>query len=69
MMNVGETFQWAMDIVFVDEKDKILFIYLDDITTFSNSNEDYVSHLLKTFKKCRKFGISLNPKKSLFSMK
>ena len=33
-MNVGETFQRAMDIAFADEKDKILVIYLDDIAVF-----------------------------------
>ena len=37
LMNVGETFQWPMDIVFVEENDKILVIYLDDITVFSQS--------------------------------
>ena len=61
-MNVGTTFQRAMDIAFADEKDKILVIYLDNITVFSKSDEEHVSHLLETFKKCIKFGISLNPK-------
>ena len=68
-MNAGETFQPAMDIAFVDENDKILVIYLDDITIFSKSDEEHVAHLLRMFKKCRKFGISLNPKKSFFAMK
>ena len=58
-----------MDIAFADEKDKILVIYLDDITIFSKSNEEHVSHLLKTFKKCRNFGISPNPKNSFFAIK
>ena len=69
LMNVGETFQWEMDIAFVDEKDKILVIYLDDINVFSNSDEEHVAHLLWVFRKCKKFGISVNPKKSHFSMK
>jgi hypothetical protein len=34
LMNSGETFQQAMDIAFIREKDKFLFIYLDDITFF-----------------------------------
>ena len=34
LMNVGETFQRAMDISFADEKDKFFFIYLDDIDVF-----------------------------------
>ena len=61
IMNVGENCQRAMDIAFTDEKDKILVIYLDDITVFSKFDEEHVAHLLRMFKKCRKFGISLNP--------
>ena len=35
LMNAGATFQRAMDIAFADETNKILVIYLDDITIFS----------------------------------
>ena len=35
LMNAGATFQRAMDIAFVGEKDKFIVIYLDDITVFS----------------------------------
>ena len=69
IMNVGAMFQWDMDIAFTDEKDTILVIYLDDITVLSKYDEEHVAHLLRTFKKCRKFGISLNPKKMFFAMK
>ena len=58
-----------MDIAFTKEKDKILVIYLDDITVFSKSDEEHVAHLMRVFKKCRRFGISLNHKKSNFAMK
>jgi hypothetical protein len=68
IMNVGETFQRAMDIAFVDEKDKFIFIYLDDITIYSVSDEEHLKHLRRDFQKCRKFGISLNPKRSNFGM-
>ena len=33
-MNVGVTFQWAMDIDFSNGKNKIMVIYMDDITIF-----------------------------------
>jgi hypothetical protein len=39
LMNVGETFHRDMDIAFADEKDKFIFIYLDDITVYSASDE------------------------------
>jgi hypothetical protein len=68
LMNAGETFQRAMDIAFVGEKDKFVVVYLDDITVFSKSDKEHCCHLRKVFLKCRSFGISLNPKKSLFAM-
>ena len=68
-MNAGETFQQAMDIDFYNKKDKIFIIYLDEITVFSKSDEEHVAHLLRMSRKCTKFSISLNPKKSFFSMK
>ena len=45
-----------------------MVIYLDDITIFSKSNEEYLQHLEQVFKKCRRYGISLNPRKSHFAM-
>jgi hypothetical protein len=68
LINAGENFQRAMDIAFVGERDKFIVIYLDDMTVFSKTDEDHIKHLRKTFVKCRKFGLSLNPKKSYFSM-
>jgi ribonuclease HI len=68
LMNAGATFQRAMDIAFIGEKDKFVVIYLDDITVFSRSDKEHCYHLRKVFLKCRRFGLSLNPKKSLFSM-
>ena len=69
LMNAGATFQRAMDIAFTGENEKYVVIYLDDITMFSKSNEVHLKHLEKVFLKCRKFGISLNLKKSNFVMK
>jgi hypothetical protein len=68
LMNVGATFQREMDIVFADEKEKFIVIYLDDITVYSTSDKQHLEHLKRVFQKCRKFGISLNPKKSHFTV-
>jgi predicted phosphatase len=68
LMNAGATFQRAMDIAFVGERDKFVVIYLNDLTVFSTSDAEHLVHLKQTFKKCRKFGLSLNPKKSHFAM-
>jgi hypothetical protein len=69
LMNARETFQRSMDISFIGERDKFMVIFLDDITVFSKSDKEHREHLKRVFLKCRKFGLSLNPKKSLFSMK
>jgi hypothetical protein len=68
LMNAGATFQRAMDIAFIGGKGQFVVIYLDDITVFSRSNQEHCCHLRKVFLKCRRFGLSLNPKKSLFAM-
>ena len=43
-------------------------IYLDDITVFSKTDNEHLDHLRQVFIKCKKFGISLNPKKTLFGL-
>lgn len=68
LMNIGENFQREMGITFVGEKDKFIVVYLEDITVFSQSDADHLNHLKQTFQKCRKFGLSLNPSKSMFAM-
>lgn len=68
LMNAGATFQRAMDIAFVEEKDKFVVIYLDDITIFSASDELHLQHLERIFLKYMKFGVSLNLKKSHFAV-
>ena len=35
---------------------------------YSKSDEEHLRHLKRVFEKCRKFGISLNPKKTLFGL-
>ena len=45
-----------------------MLIYLDDLTVYSHSHHDHLQHLRKVFLKCRRYGISLNPTKSQFSL-
>ncbi len=55
-------------MAFANEKDVFLVVYLDDLTMFSKYDEEHLYHLTMVFQKCRKYGISLNLKKSLFAM-
>ena len=69
LMNVGATFQRAMDIAFADERERFVVIYMDGITIYSRFDKEHIRHLEKVFLKCRKYGISLNPRKSNFALK
>lgn len=57
-----------MDIAFAKEIHDFLVVYLDDLTVFSRSDQQHLDHLRQVFLKCRKYGISLNLKKSLFGL-
>lgn len=68
LINVGATFERAMDIDLVDEQDKFVVVYLDDITVFSKTDEEHMLHLKLIFEKCRRYGLSLNLKKYHFTL-
>ena len=68
LINAGATFQRAMDIAFIGEHDQFVVVYLDDITVFSKDDAEHIEHLRRTFEKCRRYGLSLNPQKSLFAL-
>jgi hypothetical protein len=68
LMNTGTTFQRVMDTTFMEESGKFIVVYLDDVTVFSRFDDEHLRHLRRVFEKCRRFGISLNPKKILFGL-
>ena len=41
---------------------------MDDITVYSKFDKEHIRHLERVFLKCRKYGISLNPRKSNFAL-
>ena len=57
-----------MDITFHGLIGRSAVVYLDDITIFSKKREGHVFHLKHIFERCRKYGISLNPKKCVFAV-
>ena len=68
LINTGATFQRAMDADFTGLINHSIVFYLDDVTIFSKNRPDHISHLRKVLERCKKFGISLNPKKSIFAV-
>jgi hypothetical protein len=57
-----------MDFSFIDIKGKIIEIYLDDHTLLSKEISARFNNLRQVFDRCRRYGISLNPKKTLFGV-
>ena len=53
LMNAGATFQCPMDIVFVDERDRFVVIYMDDITVYSRFDKENIRHLDRVFIKSK----------------
>ena len=68
LWNAGTTFQRAMDYAFKELIGKIIEIYQDDLTVFSKQRTSHVSHLKQVFKRCKKYGISLNQKKYVLAV-
>ena len=57
-----------MDFAFKELISKVIEIYQDDLTVFLKERSDHISHLRQVFIRCRKYGISLNPAKSIFGV-
>jgi hypothetical protein len=68
LSNVGDTFKRAMQIDLDDLIGKFIHIYLDDLTVYSKNRSDHFGHLKRVLMRCKKFGISLNPSKSIFGV-
>lgn len=65
-INVRATFQRVMDIESRGLIGQSMVVYLDDVAVFSKRRLDHLHHLKKIFVRCRKYGISLNPKETIF---
>jgi hypothetical protein len=68
LMNVGVTFQRAMDSTFSDYLFQFIVVYQDDITIYSKNRNDHINYLRKNFDRCRSLAISINPKKSILGV-
>jgi hypothetical protein len=57
-----------MEVDFQGLINKCVVVYLDDVTVYSKNREDHIQHLTHIFKRCRKYDISLNTKKTIFGV-
>jgi len=67
LKNAPPTYQRAVNITFKDCLGVFVKLFLDDFNMFSDL-DTHLPKLQLCFDKCRKFGISLNPKKCMFFM-
>jgi len=68
LINVGATFQRAINFAFKGLVNKSVVMYLDDITVYSKKRSNHLRDLKQIFQNCQKYGISPNPKKSFFAL-
>jgi hypothetical protein len=68
LINARETFQRSMDVSFRGMINKCVVVYLNDVMVYSKSISNHILHLTKIFERCRRCGISLNPKKTIFGV-
>jgi hypothetical protein len=68
LKNAGETFQRSIYHAFKDLIRRFMDKYQDDPTIHSKIRENHNCHIREVFKGCSLYGISLNPKKCLFSV-
>jgi hypothetical protein len=66
LINAGETFQRVMDMAFQGLINRCVVVYLDDAMVYSKDGREHIQHLTQIFERCRKYNISLNPKKTIF---
>ena len=52
LTHAGATFQRAMDLAFVGKTSEFTFIFLNDLTIFSDSDENHLKHLRRVFERC-----------------
>jgi len=57
-----------MDVAFQGLINRSVVVYMDDIIMYSYHKRDHINHLRKIFERCRRYGISLNHKKSIFTV-
>lgn len=67
LCNAPPTFQRAMNEVFHDMIGHSVFIYLDDITIFTDTFKEHMKVLEEVLKRLRDYGLFVKPKKCTFA--
>ena len=68
LKNSGATYQRAMNLIFHDLLGVILEVYIDDIVVKSDAFESHLADLHLAFEIMKKYGLKMNPLKSVFGV-
>ena len=68
LKNDGATYQRAMTTLFHDMMHKEIKVYVDDMISKSQNEEDNVENLLKLFRRLSKYQLRLNPNTCTFGV-
>ena len=69
LKNVGATYQCAMVALFHDMIHHEIEVYIDDMITRSQTEEEHMDHLQKLFERLEKYKLRLNPNKCTFGVR
>ena len=69
LKNAGVTYQQAMVTLFHDKMNKEIKVYMDDMITKSEIEEEHLVNLRKLFERLRKYQLRLNLAKCIFRVK
>ena len=68
LKNAGATYQCLINMIFKEQIDKTMEVYVDDILVKSKITAGHVVHLSDTFAILRKYQMKLNPLKCTFGV-
>jgi len=63
LKNAPAVFQRIMEEVLGEQLRKNALVYIDDVTIYSNTEEEHMQHLEEFFKRMKEFNFKINPKK------
>ena len=69
LKNAGATYQRAMAALFHDMIHHEIEVYVDDMITRSQTEEEHLNHLQKLFDRLKLYKLRLNPNKCTFGVR
>ncbi|KAJ4980517.1 hypothetical protein NE237_031354 [Protea cynaroides] len=68
LKNAGATYRREMNAIFHDMIGRFVEVYIDDIVIKSQTEEEHLSDLRRTFERMRKYKLKMNPLKCAFGV-